>query len=772
MKQLSLFLSILLWTIPLTAKMISDATSDAEIGNITAVHLTQQNSKVVIELNTADVYKFLNTQILIDTDSNPKTGFAIDQNGYDLLIEGANILRFNSIDQHQWDWVQHGQAKRYTKDSQLRLMIPIELLNTPQMQILARTLSPDYTTVLDRVPDQNSISIPITKVEPDIESKGDADDPTRDLILVKAKQNDDRIVLNATTENTYDFSNTLIFIDTDMDATTGFNPPANPQFGFELLLSGSTLSKHNSSNRSAWTWQAISQAKKRVLNNKLTVDIDAGALRTDKIQYAVWNMSDDWQLLLDQAPDTGLYTLAIDTSKITERPESKPIKAAARRVNTDLPPRERFAQADSFYTYYGSGRYEELSHYDIAVMHSPAMELTNIAKLKALGVVTIGYITVGEDDKLREGNKQGPGGTASWYYDRDGDDKPDMNGIWKSYYANAGDPNWRADRVAEAKRLVNEEGYDGIFLDTLDTTQIYPESTPGMIQLVKELREAIPDSPIVLNQGFRIFDKLAPYADGLMLESFTATYDFRTHEYKMHGPASLDWHLNTANKYLLPVLKKHPMNVLVLDYALSGDLENIQTAADRAATFGFLFSASPIALDDVYHYDITPQPNDKWKTKFATPERLSHTITESINGFPANTVLKPSGCYGGYQIKTVVDGIEDRRGMYWSEAAWASAEDGEDAWIEIHFPKPKAGGTLTIQWAEDSKIIHASRDYRIEHKSNDQWISVPMKPNVEGNISTHSLPDTNYKSLRIYQPAGGGGANRPNLMWIAQIKLQ
>src|SRR5256885_6895932 len=155
------------------------------------------------------------------------------------------------------------------------------------------------------------------------------------------------------------------------------------------------------------------------------------------------------------------------------------------------------------------------------------MTAANVGALNARGVVTIGYISVGEDEQLRVGNGKGPGGKASWYFDRDKDGRPDMNDIWKSVYANAADPAWRADRIAEAHRLVNEYGYQGFFLDTIEVPDIFPESRPGMLQLVQELRREFPDKVIVANRAFSLLKEpgVSGNIDGILFESFSSHYD-------------------------------------------------------------------------------------------------------------------------------------------------------------------------------------------------------------------------------------------------------
>ena len=96
---------------------------------------------------------------------------------------------------------------------------------------------------------------------------------------------------------------------------------------------------------------------------------------------------------------------------------------------------------------------------------------------------------------------------------------------------------------------------------------MYPECRGGMIQMMRDLREALPDDVIIMNQGFDIIADVAPLADGFMIESFTATYDFENKRYVLNDPASLDFHLNRAEKLLNPAIEEPKIRVLVLDYA-------------------------------------------------------------------------------------------------------------------------------------------------------------------------------------------------------------
>jgi hypothetical protein len=553
-------------------------------------------------------------------------------------------------------------------------------------------------------------------------------------------------------------------IDDDQNQATGYTG------GFDRLVEFDLLYKFNGTDPAGWTWQQLAGITRQLSGNVATYTLPLDQFTADDLRVQIRLLKSDYSQVLGQSK---LVPIKLSTLPQIAQPSVEPAKPLApAKDNRHLSARERVKQANSFYCYYGSGKVAELSVYDLAILHSPQFKRSDIATLRKQGVVTVGYISVGEDDKINQGNGKGPDGKASWYFDRDHDGMPDQNAIWKSYFANPMDPLWRANRVAEAKRLVEEDGYDGIFLDTIDTVGRFPDTEPGMVQLVRDLREALPDSPIVLNQGYSLLSQLAPLADAFMLESFTATFDFQSKQYTLNTPVSMDWHSHKVKQYVRPVLNQYPLKVLVLDYALPTDFKSIQKAADRATTFGFLFASAPIYLDDVYVNDIVGRYDPIWLEKQATPKAMSLTLPESANGFPMNTVIMPSSCYGGYSVKPVIDGIADRSSLHWSESAWASAEiPGEDIWLAFEFDAPQTAGKLQITWATDNGKAYISDRYRVQIKKDGTWYDVVEATKQSVPVSLHPLPDTTYTGVRIFQSAGDGPMTRPDLMWIAQVRL-
>jgi len=118
------------------------------------------------------------------------------------------------------------------------------------------------------------------------------------------------------------------------------------------------------------------------------------------------------------------------------------------------------------------------------------------------------------------------------------------------------------------ERLIKlaKEGYDGFFLDTLDSYQTaLPEKEwtsyeNAEVEIIKELRRRFPNKIIVVNRAFRIFDSIKKDINGFLVESLFFGLDEKLNYVKM--PES-------HTKHMLKLLKKvqsAKVPVIVVDY--------------------------------------------------------------------------------------------------------------------------------------------------------------------------------------------------------------
>ncbi|WOO40711.1 endo alpha-1,4 polygalactosaminidase [Rubellicoccus peritrichatus] len=587
------------------------------------------------------------------------------------------------------------------------------------------------------------------------------------------RQGGDIIVIATTDAQPTDWMH--VFIDSDSKAATGFSHYAGygSGRGLDLLIEGDRVYRYKGTDGSnEWIWEPIDGASatrtvdgntaKFVLNTKL-IELP------DPYSVFVTTSSNDWAEVLDSMPRNG------KTWKSSGMTESVYVAPMLPTGNSDA--RERFDEIESYACYYGPGLIEEMSTRDAAIIEVRNQTPESVAKLQEAGTLVIGYISLGEDDALRVGDAGGPGGFDSAYFDRNQDGAPDKNSVWSSYFTDSRQPAWRRHFLDIAWNMKKKFGVDGFFLDTVDTSELYKESRDAMVTLVKELRAQNPDSLIILNRGFHTVADLAPYVDGVMFESLTASWDWGNSEYILMRPSAWDHGLEIWQDVLKPAMDDHGLVVLALDYAGGPDAPAVKTAYDRAATFGYIPEVSNIYLDKIYDIDYKGQPDDAYLDIQATPERLTFELEETRNGFPKGTSVRPSSNYPDYEVAPVIDGVADKNELNWRNRAWASWEKPATHYLEFRLPKPMTTRGLAINWAWDNGVPFASRDFRVEVLSSSAaeesgaWQSVAEVENNADAENRIQFDPAEVVAVRLVQEPGSGSDERPNMMWVEQVEL-
>lgn len=191
-------------------------------------------------------------------------------------------------------------------------------------------------------------------------------------------------------------------------------------------------------------------------------------------------------------------------------------------------------------------------------------EAQAIAQIRSQGTLVLLYISLGEDVDTyggavpSKGDGRGPVhwsaaangpvymnmGIASFYLDewnekgwdaesvnKVPDGIPDRQGDWGSCLVNAGDSAWQRKILDQAARLMSL-GADGLFMDTPETPNPwfgYGWTAPGMYDLIRKLRAALPAKFLALNRGLFFFDPDYPiqyaanprkFVDAVVFESY------------------------------------------------------------------------------------------------------------------------------------------------------------------------------------------------------------------------------------------------------------
>ena len=119
------------------------------------------------------------------------------------------------------------------------------------------------------------------------------------------------------------------------------------------------------------------------------------------------------------------------------------------------------------------------------------------------------------------------------------------NATWNSDLVDLTDPRWADFFVTQLAPAIVARGFDGFFLDTLDSIELAAGPAParlaalraGLVAVVRRLHAAFPTKRILVNRGFSSFDDLRDAIDGVLVESLFESHDFATKTSRAVPPA-------------------------------------------------------------------------------------------------------------------------------------------------------------------------------------------------------------------------------------------
>ncbi|MEU7892642.1 hypothetical protein AB0B45_07220 [Nonomuraea sp. NPDC049152] len=220
--------------------------------------------------------------------------------------------------------------------------------------------------------------------------------------------------------------------------------------------------------------------------------------------------------------------------------------------------------------YYGDGRLDRLACYDKVVLQAGFYGTAQLAVLKSHGVHTLGYLSLSED----------VGPPAPWQ-------RPERNPDWGGAFVHVGDPRWVGHVVDQAKAAI-ATGFTGLFLDTLNLEQTYPEDLPHLLALIAAIREEARPDYLLANRGFGLLPRMAELVDGVLFESFSARW-VDEHTYAPWPDDVLEVHATVAERLL-----EYDLDLYALDYADTAELTEF--AHRRATEYGMLCFVSDRVL--------------------------------------------------------------------------------------------------------------------------------------------------------------------------------
>lgn len=206
----------------------------------------------------------------------------------------------------------------------------------------------------------------------------------------------------------------------------------------------------------------------------------------------------------------------------------------------------------------------------------------DVRRFAKQGTHCIGYVSLGEAEDYR----------FYWKDIKGSDFIIEENENWEgNYYIDPRSDEWKDMFINRLIPKVLNRGYDGLFLDTLDTAEYLEWKYPGrfagsvnaMVGLVRAIRERYPDIIIVSNNGYPILYDIAPYIDVALVEDLYTTYDFDKKTYGLQDPAETE----DNRRLLSDISRRFDIPILTLDYVQPGDSERKHMIEQRSRRDGF-----------------------------------------------------------------------------------------------------------------------------------------------------------------------------------------
>ena len=252
------------------------------------------------------------------------------------------------------------------------------------------------------------------------------------------------------------------------------------------------------------------------------------------------------------------------------------------------------AEPERFVVYYGKdAEPADFAPYSRAVLdsdHHPPL-----APLKARGIEVFGYLSLGEADQARD---YFPAVAAANLLLGANPDWPGAR------YVDLRKPAWGAQILDHLIPALLDEGFDGLFLDTLDDAAFLEHADPvrnhGMVAaaaaLVRSIRARYPAVPLMLNRAYDVGALVATELDSILAESLLTTHDFKTRRYMMRNKNDLAWGMGK----LAELRRLNPqLRLYTLDYWEPTDRAGIAKLYEQERKAGFIPYVATIDLQRI-----------------------------------------------------------------------------------------------------------------------------------------------------------------------------
>lgn len=184
--------------------------------------------------------------------------------------------------------------------------------------------------------------------------------------------------------------------------------------------------------------------------------------------------------------------------------------------------RDHFQKAKNYVLYYGAGKVNKMTDYDIAIVEPLGQTVNDVEHLKRFNTLVIAYISIMEvspDNPVFQLLQE--------------EDFLTINGekikkeAFETYLLDLQSKRWQGILHHQIGKIIHHSGYDGIFMDTIGDVEghdlPYPlqqEQMKHAVHLVSSLRRLFPEHILIQNNGLeQLCLQTADYLDGICWEN-------------------------------------------------------------------------------------------------------------------------------------------------------------------------------------------------------------------------------------------------------------
>lgn len=181
----------------------------------------------------------------------------------------------------------------------------------------------------------------------------------------------------------------------------------------------------------------------------------------------------------------------------------------------------------------------------------------------------------------------------------------DQHPVWTgSQYIDFRSPEWTRIVVERLVPRALEQGFTGLFLDTLDDAEFLeakdPERYKGMrdaaIRLVRAIRQKYSDITLMVNRGYAVLPEIASSIDIVLGESVIGSFDGETGAFKRMSDADIDWQVGALRAARS---RNEALKIFTLDYWDPKDEAGVARLYREQRANGFAPYVSTPMLDTV-----------------------------------------------------------------------------------------------------------------------------------------------------------------------------